>query len=198
MLTMSASASAAWRSSLRPAKLICIPNGSARSATAWPIRPRPTISSFAPRSSRPSQPSGSQVFQRPSRASRSPSGRLRAAARSSAIVRSAVASVRTCAATPTGIPRSAAAARSMLSQPTAKLATAFSCGALSSSSPSTRSVNSESNPSAPATPASSSSRVGGIEPPCTVTSWPPSRSRSIASPGRARATKIFAIARHDT
>ncbi len=84
-----------------------MPNALARAATAWPIRPKPTTARRAPRSSRPSQPRGSHVCQSPSRTARSASGSRRAAASSSAIARSAVASVSTSGVTPTGMPRAA-------------------------------------------------------------------------------------------
>ena len=53
---------------------ISIPKPWARRATAWPIRPNPTIPIVAPWTSGPSSSSGPQVFQRPSRTYRSPSG----------------------------------------------------------------------------------------------------------------------------
>ena len=65
----------------------------------------------------PSQPCGSHVRQRPARASSRASGSCRAAASSSAIARSAVASVSTSPVVPTATPRAAHAARSMLSKP---------------------------------------------------------------------------------
>ena len=85
-------------------------------------RPRPAAAS-APRSA-----SGRRGR------SRSASGMRRAAAMSSAKARSAVVSVRTPGVLPTGMPRRVQAATSMLSKPTAKLLTTFSCGPAASSS----------------------------------------------------------------
>ena len=94
-------------------------NPEARRATARPIRPSPTIPSVAPLTAAPRYCPGSHVSQSPSRTAAIASGSLRAAASSSANVRSAVASVSTSGVLPTGMPRAEAASRSTLSYPTA-------------------------------------------------------------------------------
>jgi len=101
----------------------------ARRATARPILPKPMMPNRAPVTS---VPIGSccrvHPRKRPSRTWRSPSGTRRATARSSAIVRSAVASVSESGVLVTVTPWAAAAARSMLSTPAAMLATTDSWG----------------------------------------------------------------------
>ena len=96
-----------------------MPKPSARRATAWPMRPKPTMPSVAPVTSAPRLRSGSNVTHWPSCTSRSPSGSRRASASSSAKARSAVASVSTSGVLPTGMPRRVAASTSTLSVPTA-------------------------------------------------------------------------------
>ncbi len=92
-----------------------IPNADALAATARPIRPRPITPSCFPRSSVPSMKSSAQPFHLPLRTSRSPSPMRRAAARISAHVSSAVASVSTSGVLVTITPRDFAAGTSMLS-----------------------------------------------------------------------------------
>ena len=85
-------------------------------ATARPIRPKPTIPSVAPWTVGAEEAPG--LPGQPVAAARTAaiaSGSLRAAASSSANARSAVASVSTSGVLPTGMPRAAAASRSMLS-----------------------------------------------------------------------------------
>ena len=116
-----------------------MPKPSARRATASPIRPRPTIPSVAPGEVRAEPGRGlPRAPARPRAPAAAPSGIRRASASSSAKARSAVASVSTSGVLPTGMPRSAAASRSMLSVPTAMFAIAFRSGQASSSSASTR------------------------------------------------------------
>ena len=106
---------------------------------------------------------------------------------------SAVASVSTSGVLPTGMPRSLAASRSMLSVPTARLATAFTLGAASSRSPSTRSVTVVSSASACCARSSSASGGGGVRSSQTSTSCS-ARSRSSAGNGRSRLTKTRGMA----
>jgi hypothetical protein len=91
----------------------------ARRATAWPMRPKPTIPSVAPWTSAPSQRVGLPRAPLALAHVALALGSRRAAASSSAKARSAVASVSTSGVLPTGMPRAAAASRSMLSVPTA-------------------------------------------------------------------------------
>ena len=169
-----------------------IPNPSARCRTARPIRPRPTIPSVAVRSSRPRWPRGSQVRHEPSRARAAAVGRLRARARISASVRSAVASVSTPGVLPTAMPRAVAASTSMFSWPTAKFAIAHRSGAAAIRSASIRSVSRASSPSACRTPVRRSSPDGGRSPGQTSTSCSAAR-RSSALPGSLRVTNTRAM-----
>ncbi len=100
----------------------------ARLATACPMRPNPMIPSVAPAKSAPSSMDGPQVFHFPARRNFSASTTRRPAAIISAKAMSAVASVRMPGVLPTGMPRSVAAATSMLSNPTAWLLMTFSPG----------------------------------------------------------------------
>ena len=82
-----------------------MPNARARRATARPIRPRPTMPSTLPASSRPSSWVGVQPRQRPVRTSASPSKARRAAPSRHSMARSAVASVSTSGVLVTVMPR---------------------------------------------------------------------------------------------
>ena len=99
----------------------CMPKALARSATSFPMRPRPTIPSVLPRSSTPMNP-----FHPPVRVPRCPGTIPRATASSSASVRSATESCTAPNAALTTIPRARAAGRSMLSSPTPCLAMVLS------------------------------------------------------------------------
>ena len=117
-----------------------MPKPSPRRAIAWPMRPQPTIPSVIPVVSPPIMCVGYHGTHSPSRTWRSPSLMRRAMPSSSAKAMSAVASVSTPGVLPTAMPRRAASSRSMLSVPTARLATALTLGAASKSSASTFSV----------------------------------------------------------
>ena len=80
-----------------------------------PILPRPIRPSCLPASSMPGMKSSAQPFQPPRRTSRSPSATRRVTVRISAHVNSATALVRTSGVLVTTMPRSRAAAASMLS-----------------------------------------------------------------------------------
>ena len=85
---------------------IRIPKPFARRATAWPIRPKPTIPIVAPWTSGPEQQQRAPGLPAARRGrSGRPPGRRRAAAMSSAQARSAVVSVRTPGVLPTATPR---------------------------------------------------------------------------------------------
>ncbi len=81
-----------------------IPNAFARFATAFPISPRPIIPIVLPCTSRPKKNNGAHPLNPVVRHSVSPSGILRAAAKRSANVSSAVASVDTFGVFVTAIP----------------------------------------------------------------------------------------------
>ena len=138
-----------------------MPKARARRATAAPMRPGPTMPSVRPARSRPRSQPGSHGPQPPSRTAALPSGRRRAAASSSASVRSAVASVSTPGVFVTSTPRAVAAPTSTLSKPTAMLATTRSPGQRSSSASSTRSVSIVRIPEQGAARSANSSAVGG-------------------------------------
>ena len=96
-----------------------MPKPSARRATAWPMRPG---ADDRERRAVKLEPEPARRLPRAPRAVVDVArglGSRRAAASISANARSAVASVRTPGVTPTGMPRRAASARSMLSEPTA-------------------------------------------------------------------------------
>src|SRR5512139_56626 len=113
-----------------------------RRATAEPIFPIPTIPSVFPWTGTPRNPHGSHPVQRPTRRNRSASENFRAAARSRANPRSAVASVSTSGVLQTRTPRRVASATSMLFTPTAKVDTTFrEVPAVSRTSASTRSAS---------------------------------------------------------
>ena len=105
-----------------------MPNTAAPAATARPMRPVPTMPSCLPRSSMPGSRSGVHPFHPPDRTRRSPSATRRVIARISAHVNSATAAVSTPGVLVTMTPRDRAAARSMLSKPTAMFDTTRSDG----------------------------------------------------------------------
>src|SRR5689334_24776877 len=111
----------------------------------------------------------------------------------SAMARSAVASVSTPGVLPTATLRSAAASRSMLSVPTARLATARTLGAASKSAASTRSVSIVRRASLPAAFSRKASGGGGDGSGQTSTSCA-ARRRSSAGNGSSRVTSTRAIA----
>ena len=106
-----------------------------------------------------------------------------------------MASVSTSGVLPTGMPRAAAASRSMLSVPTAKLAIARRLGAASSSASSMRSATIASSPSASLVRARRSSG-GGARPPGHVSTSCSASSRSSAGKGSSRVTNTRAIDGH--
>ncbi len=93
-------------SSLRfgPVYKTSIPNAFARFATAFPISPRPIIPIVLPWTSRPEKNNGAHPLSPVVQHNVSPSGILRAAAKRSANVNSAVASVDTFGVFVTAIP----------------------------------------------------------------------------------------------
>ena len=143
--------------------------------------------SVAPRSCRPSSWRGAQPVQRSARTKRSPAPSWRAVARISAQARSAVASVNTPGVLVARMLRCVQAARSMLSKPTAKLATTRNWSpAASSSSSSIFSLNMAITALASATRRSSSARSGGSSWSMTSTSRPACWSNSTAGGGTRR------------
>ncbi len=92
------------------------------------MRPMPTIPSRLPDSLRPSIQVGVQPWKPPAWVMLAPSTMRREAAMIRPMVRSAVSSVSTPGVLVTMIPRALAAATSMWSKPTPKLAISFSCG----------------------------------------------------------------------
>src|SRR6266540_2805330 len=124
-----------------------MPKPRARRAMAWPIRPNPTMPKTRPLTSCPSIIRGPQIHGSRRRRNRSPSATRLAAAISSAQAVSAVVSVRTSGVFEHSTPRRVHAATSMLSNPTAKLATIASWSpATSRNSSSTLSVSSVTAP----------------------------------------------------
>ena len=170
-----------------------MPKPSPRRAIAWPMRPQPTIPSVMPVVSPPTMCVGYHGTHSPSRTWRSPSLMRRAMPSSSANAMSAVASVSTPGVLPTAMPRLAASSRSMLSVPTARLATALTDGAASKSSASTFSVMIVSSASACAACSSRASRGGGALSSQRSTSCS-ACSRSSAGNGNARVMKTFPTA----
>ena len=85
-----------------------MPNARARRASAWPMRPMPTMPRRLPVMRRPSIQVGDQPVHRPSGMTREPSTSRRAVERISAIVMSAVSSVRTPGVLVTVMPRRSA------------------------------------------------------------------------------------------
>jgi hypothetical protein len=92
-----------------------MPKPCARRATAWPMRPKPTMPRVLPAMSPPSSIIGSQPLYLPARMNVSPSTTRRADASSRAQVKSAVESVRTPGVFTTTTPRALHAFTSMWS-----------------------------------------------------------------------------------
>ena len=85
-----------------------MPKARARRASAWPMRPMPTMPRRLPVMRRPSIQVGDQPVHRPSGMTREPSTSRRAVERISAMVMSAVSSVRTPGVLVTVMPRRSA------------------------------------------------------------------------------------------
>ncbi len=103
-----------------------MPKPFARRATAWPIRPKPTMPIVLWCTSCPSIISGPQIHGVPARRNRSPSPTRRAAVMSSANAVSAVVSVRTSGVLVAMTPAAVQSGSETLSKPTAWFATIFS------------------------------------------------------------------------
>ena len=110
----SRAASPSGRPLLRPRADDPIPCARASRSTACPIRPWPTSPSVSPPRPRPSIRFGAQIQRSPRRIRRSPSATRRSSASISAIVSSAVVSVRTSGVFETTTPRRRHASRSTL------------------------------------------------------------------------------------
>src|SRR5919201_2089974 len=171
-----------------------IPKPFARRETARPMRPIPTTPSVARWTSCPVNMKGVQPRYLPARRKRSASPRRRAVARSRAKAPSAVVSSRIPGANVTGIPRSRAAATSMLSYPVPIVAIMRSFRAARIASPFTGLAGSVYTMSASATIRATSSAVGmgGSSGP-TFTS-PLVRRIASASSATGRVTTIFTSA----
>ena len=104
------------------------PKPRARRASAWPMRPMPTMPMRLPSSRPPSIAVGLQPVHLPARTRRSPAPMRRAVASTSAIVMSAVSSVSTPGVLVTVMPRWRAVSRSMWSTPVPNEAISFSRG----------------------------------------------------------------------
>ena len=140
-------------------------NPEARRATARPMRPSPMMPSVFPHTSVPHSWSRFHFVQAPDRAMRSPSTRRRATAISSVHAKSAVVSSRTPGVFVTATFRSVHAGTSILSKPTATLATIRRFGpAASSSSRSIFSVSRQISASLPETRCKTSDRGGRSSP----------------------------------
>src|SRR5438874_2600130 len=166
----------------------------ARRATASPIRPMPTMPSVAPWTSCPVNMKGVQPRYLPARRKRSASPSRRAVARSRANAPSAVVSSSIPGANVTGMPRSLAAATSMLSYPVPIVAIMRSFFAPRMASPLTGFAGSVYTTSASAIIRATSAAVGmgGSSGP-TVTS-PLGRRIASASSAIGRVTTIFTSA----
>ena len=160
----------------------------ARSATARPMRPNPTMPSVLPATRVPSSCVGRHPLQLPARTMRSPSPARRAVASRSVIARSAVSSVRTSGVLVTTMPAARAAPRSMCPKPAPKFARIRARrGCDTRSAALTPSVIVQSTPSAPRNACASDAGVDGTSVALSSTSNSAASCRSTGS-GRRRVT----------